>query len=208
MLQQHHLVGKFRGERQARASRPPRRSGFPARVGAGVRAIPPARRYPDAAWARPAGSAAAAAPAPAPESRAVFRRRKVRRSCACDRCSAPTCASALRAISMSSSIRESQRAPIGKAALQHKISRESRINDRTFLMHNGDALRARPHVQPAGFLAVEFHASGKRRDRSRDQPQQRGFAAGVGAKNGDEFALVRLKAGRAQRERRRGLRGG
>ena len=54
--------------------------------------------------------------------------------------------------------------------------------------------------------AIEFDAPGKRSNRSRNQAQQRGLAAGIRAQDGDQFALVGLKAGRSQGERRRGLR--
>ncbi len=104
-------------------------------------------------------------------------------------------------------IGKSQRAAVRKAALQNKIPGKRWVDDRAFLMHHGDALRARSYVEPAGFFAVKFHAPGKRRDGSRDQPKQRRFPARVGAQDGHDFAFAGLKAGGAQRKRGNGLRG-
>ena len=92
------------------------------------------------------------------------------------------------------------------ASLQDVIAGAQRENERAFLMHHGDALRARARVQLAGFKAVEFDAAGQRRDGARDQAQQGGLAAGVGAEDGDEFALARLERGGFEREERRGVR--
>ena len=77
--------------------------------------------------------------------------------------------------------------------LQHVIARPHRKDQRAFLLHHGNALRARARLEFAGFEAIELDAAGKRRDGARNQLQQRGFSAGIGPEDGNQLALARLK---------------
>ena len=89
-----------------------------------------------------------------------------------------------------------KRAAVGMAALQNVVAGAHREDERAFLLHEGDALGAGARVQMAGLEAVQLDAARERSDGARDQAQQRGFSAGVGAENGHEFALARLERGR------------
>src|ERR1700675_3802259 len=53
------------------------------------------------------------------------------------------------------------------------------------------------------FETIEKNAAGERLERAGDEFEKSGFAAGVGAENGDEFAGLGLKAHRFQSEERR-----
>src|SRR6266568_314322 len=48
--------------------------------------------------------------------------------------------------------------------------------------------------------AVQQNAAGERAEHSSNQLEQRGFSAGIGAENGDDFARTRLKAGGFERK--------
>ena len=151
VLQQHHLVGEFRGEPKFVRHDHDRVAILLRQLPQALAAIPLARRYPDAAWARRAGSArGCCASARAritrcfspPESSPIERSRK---------CSAPTCASALRGDQQVLFGFESQRPPVRIAALQNKIPNAHGKQHRAFLMHHRDALRARSQRRAGWF---------------------------------------------------------
>src|SRR5580704_6239735 len=95
-----------------------------------------------------------------------------------------------------------ERATVWVASLKNEFPGARGENEWSVLLNHGNALRARARVERANFNAVEQNAAGKRRKRTGDQLQQRGFAAGVRPENRDELALARLKASGAERERR------
>ena len=87
------------------------------------------------------------------------------------------------------------------APLQHVIAGAHRKDQRAFLLHHRDALRARARIQTAGVETVQFDAPGKRRDRRRTiNLQQRRFAARIRPQDRDQFALARLKRGGLERK--------
>src|SRR5690349_11425828 len=53
------------------------------------------------------------------------------------------------------------------------------------------------------FESIQENAAGERMERAGNQFKQRGFAAGVGAENGDKFSGLGLEAHRLKREERR-----
>jgi hypothetical protein len=61
---------------------------------------------------------------------------------------------------------EAQRPSVRVPPLQDKISCPGRIEDGALLVHNCDALRASPRVEPVGFLAIKLDAPGKWRNGS------------------------------------------
>src|SRR6266581_437334 len=89
------------------------------------------------------------------------------------------------------------------AALQDEFPSARGEEQTALLLDDGDALRADSRRERVGDESVEQDAPGKRRERAGDQFQQGGFAAGVRAEDGHDFAGPGLKTGRFQREERR-----
>ena|SRR5215469_2947150 len=63
---------------------------------------------------------------------------------------------------------EPQRAAVGMSSLQDIVAGHNRKNERTFLLHERNALSASAYVQMAGLETVKFDAPGKRRCRPGD----------------------------------------
>ncbi len=97
---------------------------------------------------------------------------------------------------------EAQPALVGMPALQDEFPCAHRIQELAFLLHHGDALRAYPRFQAAGFEAVELHAARKRLEDPGDQLQQSGLSARVAPQDGHDLPLARLKGGSLERKHR------
>src|SRR5438552_16868356 len=81
------------------------------------------------------------------------------------------------------------------AALKDKFPGAGGEEQTALLLDDGDALRASARRERVCDEAVEQNAAGEWRERTGDQFEQSGSDAGVGAKNGHDFAGPRLKAG-------------
>src|SRR5258708_7354991 len=95
------------------------------------------------------------------------------------------------------------------AALEDEFPDARGEEQKAFLLNNGDALRAGSRRERVSDESIEKNPAGKGREGAGDQFQEGGFAAGVGAEDGYEFAGLGLKAGGLQREEGglRGIRG-
>ena len=99
---------------------------------------------------------------------------------------------------------EAQRAAVGMPALQNKFPGARGKEQRTFLLDHGDALArgcaavSECVTKPLSRTRPESGCKG-----AGDEFQQSGFAAGVWAEDGDDFAGARLKTGGFEREERR-----
>ena len=89
------------------------------------------------------------------------------------------------------------------AALQNELPGFRGEKKLAFLLNHGDALAAAAWFELVGDEAVKEDAAGKRLERTGNNLQQCGFAAGVRAEHGDDFAGFGLEAGGFQREYRR-----
>src|SRR6266436_8498143 len=98
---------------------------------------------------------------------------------------------------------KAQAASMSMAALQNEFPSARREEQTALLLDDGDALRADSRRERVGDESVEQDAPRKRMERAGDQFQQGGFAAGVGAEDGYDFAGPGLKTGRFKRKERR-----
>src|SRR5258708_23745297 len=97
---------------------------------------------------------------------------------------------------------EAQPAAIGMASLHDKFPGARREKQAALLLDKSDMLSARLDRKRVRFESIKKNSAGKRRERTGDEFEERGFAAGVRAKDGEEFAGPGLKAHRLQREER------
>ena len=79
--------------------------------------------------------------------------------------------------------------------MQDEFPGFGRKEELAFLLNHGDALAASAGFELVGHEAVEQDAAGKRRERTGNNLQKRGFATGVGAENGNDFAGFGLETG-------------
>jgi len=98
---------------------------------------------------------------------------------------------------------EAQTVAVSMTALQNKFPNARREQQTAFLLDEGDTLSANLRRKIVGGKSVEKDATRERLQRAGDQLQERGLAAGIGAKNRDEFPWLCLKAKGFQREERR-----
>src|SRR5262249_40874925 len=88
------------------------------------------------------------------------------------------------------------------AALQNKLPCARWKDQRTFLLHHGDTLRASARRERMRGKAIEHDAAGKRLQRPGDELEQSGFAAGVRAEKRDHLTGASLEAGGFKSEER------
>ena len=84
------------------------------------------------------------------------------------------------------------------AALQDVFPDAQGEEEFAFLLHEGDVLGASAEIERADFVVVHLNAARERLFQSGDETQEGGFAAGIGAENGDQFALAGLESWRDQ----------
>src|SRR6267142_857856 len=89
---------------------------------------------------------------------------------------------------------------MGMTALEDEFPDARREEQKTFLLNNSNTLRAGSRRQRMGDESIQQNTAGKGREGAGNQFQEGGFAAGVGAEDGDDFAGFGLKAGGLQRE--------
>src|ERR1700722_12268854 len=104
---------------------------------------------------------------------------------------------------------KAQRAAVGMAALEDKFPGARWEQEGAFLLDHGDPLSADAWRERVGDKAVQQYSARERWLGAGDQLEQRGFAAGVGAEDRDDFAGPCLEAAGFEGEQRglRGIRG-
>src|SRR5260370_30771116 len=82
---------------------------------------------------------------------------------------------------------ESERAQMRCAAHQHDLEHSERKRDVTLLAHKGHTPSERPLLKARQRLSTEQYRTGTRKQRSRQQPKQRGFSRAIGTHDREQL---------------------
>src|SRR5208282_393681 len=94
---------------------------------------------------------------------------------------------------------------VGMAALEDKLPGARGEQEAAFLLHQSNALGARPWRKRMRDETVEEDAAGERLERTRNQLEESGFPASVRSEDGHDFAGLGVEAeGLESKERRLG----